>query len=345
MKAYLSPFHDHDWQGHALVRGILKPHHDAKGRGAQIEAALNDLKVDCQYIRPGSIDLPELYRIHSEDYINYLQTAYKEWRQVPDSAFEVRPNVWPNRYFPSMRGALPVAKAGYYIGDGATPIAEDTWKYVHSGAETAVAGAQAILDGQYQVYVLTRPSGHHAMQDMAMGGSFIANAALAAERLRTRYKRVAILDIDVHHGNGTQQIFYDRSDVLTVSIHGNPEVIFPFISGYADECGFEQGEGFNLNIPVAAGSEINSYLPLFEVALQKINDFHAEVLIVATGFDTFKGDPFGNLGLETKDYQVLGAHLASLGLPTLFIQEGGYVISALRANARSLLEGFLDKRC
>ena len=344
MKAYISPFHDHHWTGNALVRGRLQPHHDAQGRGAQVEAALQDLKLDCYYVTPGSVLMPELYQVHSEDYLHYLQTATEEWSKRAGSSFEVRPNIWPNRYFPEMKGSLPVAKAGYYLGDGASPVVEDTWKNVHSGAETAVSGAQAIVDGAREVYVLSRPSGHHAMRDMAMGGSFIANAALAAERLRTRFSRVAVLDIDVHHGNGTQQLFYDRDDVLTISIHGDPDLIFPFICGYDDEIGVGAGEGYNLNIPIAAGSEIAQYRPQFERALQRIADFKPDALIVAAGYDTFRGDPFGNLCLDTVDYAVLGERLAQLNLPTLFVQEGGYVIDALRANTRSLLNGFLDKR-
>ncbi|MCQ9618149.1 histone deacetylase family protein [Paenalcaligenes niemegkensis] len=344
MKAFISPFHDHHWTGNALVRGRLQLHHDAQGRGAQVEAALKDLELQCHYVEPGSVDMPELNRVHAEDYLHYLRTASEEWLQRPDVSFEVRPNIWPNRYFPVMKGSLPVAKAGRYLGDGASPIVADTWKNAHSGAETAVMGAQALLDGERSVYVLSRPSGHHAMTDMAMGGSFIANAALAAERLRSTFKRVVVLDIDVHHGNGTQQLFYSRDDVLTISIHGDPDVIFPFICGYDDEVGVDAGEGYNLNIPIIAGSEMAQYRPHFERALQRISDFQPEALIIAAGYDTFRGDPFGNLCLDTPDYSILGARLAALKLPTLFVQEGGYVISALRANTRSLLEGYLGER-
>ncbi|QKH34486.1 histone deacetylase family protein [Achromobacter pestifer] len=341
MKALLSPLHDADWTGNALVRGILKPHHDARGRGREIEAALRDAGLDCQTVGPLAQGVPELTQIHTPGYLAYLQSAWTEWRKAPDASFEVRPNIWPNRHYPDMRASTPVAMAGRYLADGATPIVEDTWRNVYASAETAVAAAQAVLDGSSSVYALVRPSGHHAMSDMGMGGCLLANTALAAQRLAGQWGRVAILDIDVHHGNGTQQIFYGRDDVLTISIHGDPASIYPFSSGYGEETGKDAGEGYNLNLPLAAGTEIAGYLKAFEPALERIEQFKPRALVVATGYDTFRGDAFGNLSLDTPDYALLGRRIAQLGLPTLFVQEGGYAIDALRANTRSMLEGYL----
>jgi acetoin utilization deacetylase AcuC-like enzyme len=281
-------------------------------------------------------------QIHDPGYLQFLRTAWQQWSRLPDASFELRPNIWPNHHFPVMRGTGIVAQAGRYLGDEATPIVEDTWKNIYASVETAAAAAQALLDGDEAIYALVRPSGHHAMSDMGQGGCLLANTAIAVQRIARHRGKVAVLDIDVHHGNGTQQIFYSRADVLTVSIHGNPETLFPFVSGYADEIGKEAGEGYNLNIPLPAGTAMPGYRPAFETALQRIRDFAPQALVVATGYDTFRGDPFGNLCLDTPDYAVLGQGIASLGLPTLFMQEGGYVIEALRANTRSLLEGYMQ---
>ena len=344
MKAYISPVHDHHWSGNALVRGRLQPHHDRKGRGREVLAALQDLQLACHYVGPQSLPVPELAQIHDADYLEFLRTAWQRWRELPDASFELRPNIWPNRHFPVMRGSGIVAQAGRYLGDEATPIVEDTWQNITSSVETSAAAAQALIDcnGSESVYTLVRPAGHHAMSDMGQGGCLLANTAIAVQRLRSNWEKIAVLDIDVHHGNGTQQIFYDRDDVLTVSIHGNPEVLFPFVCGYAEETGRGAGEGFNLNLPLAAGTEMTGYRPAYEQALQRINDFGADAIVIAAGYDTFRGDPFGNLCLDTPDYAVLGKGIASLQRPTLFMQEGGYVIEALRANTRSLLEGYLE---
>lgn len=342
MKALISPFHDHHWSGNALVRGRLQPHHDRQGRGREVLAALQDLQLPCEFVQPSNNPTAELSQVHDADYLTFLQHGWKQWSQLPNTSFEMRPNIWPNAHFPTMRGTSIVAQAGRYLGDGATPIVEDTWQHITSCAETAATAAQALLDGAGSVYALMRPAGHHAMRDLGMGGSLIANTAVAVQRLSNEWGKVAVLDIDVHHGNGTQQIFYDRDDVFTVSIHGDPEVLFPFVSGYRDETGQGAGEGFNLNIPLPAGTEIMAYRHAFETALQRIQDFQPNALVVAAGYDTFRGDPFGNLCLDTADYAVLGAGIAQLNVPTLFMQEGGYVIEALRANTRSLLDGYLQ---
>ena len=343
MKAYISPLHDHHWSGNALVRGRLQLHHDAQGRGREVLAALQDLQMPCEFVQPLPQAVPELAQIHDAGYLDFLRTAWQRWSQLPDASFELRPNIWPNHHFPVMRGTSIVAQAGRYLGDEATPIVQDTWANISSAVETAATAAQALIDcnGSEAVYALMRPSGHHAMSDMGQGGCLLANTAIATQRLTHRWPKIAVLDIDVHHGNGTQQIFYERDDVLTVSIHGNPEVLFPFVSGYADERGSDAGEGYNLNIPLAAGTEMAGYRPAFERALQRIQDFAPDAIVIAAGYDTFRGDPFGNLSLDTPDYAVLGQGIASLKLPTLFMQEGGYVIDALRANTRSLLDGYL----
>jgi len=352
VKVLVSPTHDAPWHGNAMIRGVLKPHHDCAERSVEILAALqDDLQLDCQFVtrtaKSTPESAPELAELHAPDYLHYLQTAWQEWSQMPDASFEVRPYITTNRYFPSLRTRAPTALAGHYLGDGGSPLVKDAWPHMMGSVATALAAADALLAGGRKasgsVYALLRPAGHHAMRDMALGGCHIANTALAAQRLAKQWGRIAVLDIDVHHGNGTQQLFYDRDDVLTVSLHGDPASLFPFLSGYADETGAGAGEGYNLNLPLVAGSDINGYLFHLDKALTRIQDFAPAALVVATGYDTFRHDPFGNLCLDTPDYTTLGVRIRQLGLPTLFVQEGGYQVNALRANARALVEGFLNR--
>jgi acetoin utilization deacetylase AcuC-like enzyme len=341
MKAYISRYHDVDWPGKILFRGQLQPHHDVAGRGREIELGLRDAGITCQIAKAQAAP-PELLQIHSVDYLTYLQSAWHAWRDMPNASEDVRPNISPNRYFNSQRSQTPVAQAGRYLADNASPIVHDTWQNVWSSAEAAIDAAQSILDGGQSAYALCRPSGHHAVGDMAMGGCFLANTALAAQRLISKFGKVAVLDIDMHHGNGTQQIFYQRSDVLTVSIHGDPTYFYPFYAGYEDETGQDQGESFNLNLALERGTRISTYLVALERALDRIAVFGAPVLVVATGYDTYVHDAFGMFALETPDYAVIGKRLAELKIPTVFIQEGGYFVDALRANTRSLVNGYFS---
>lgn len=344
MKVFVSPSHDVEWTGNAMIRGLLKRHHDKAERSVEILAALkDDLKLDCQVVQTAAERPRELYEVHAPDYLHYLETAWEEWSTAPDASFEVRPYITVNKYFPVLRTRLPVTLAGQYLGDGGSPIVQGAWRNMNASVDAALAAADALICGGQSAYALLRPAGHHAMRDIALGGCHIANTAIAVQRLTKHHGRVAVLDIDVHHGNGTQQIFYDRDDVLTVSLHGKPETLFPFICGYADERGDGAGEGYNLNLPIESGTEIDGYLKYLDLALQRIKDFAPAALVVATGYDTFRHDPFGNLCIDTADYAVLGDRIAQLGLPTLFVQEGGYKVDALRANVNALLQGYLDR--
>lgn len=328
-----------------MIRGQLVQHHDRAERSVEILAALrDDLHLECHFVERAAQRPPELAEVHAPDYLQYLETAWEEWSKAPGASFEVRPYITANRYFPVLRTHIPVVQAGHYLGDGGSPLVKDAWHNVNASVDTAIEAAEALINGADSVYALLRPAGHHAMRDMALGGCHIANTAIAAQRLAKRMGRVAVLDIDVHHGNGTQQIFYDRDDVLTVSLHGKPETLFPFICGYADELGTGAGEGYNLNLPLEGGTEINGYLKSMETAIRRIVDFGPDVLVIATGYDTFRHDPFGNLCLDTPDYRILGDRIAQLDVPVLFVQEGGYKIDTLRDNVNALLEGFLARR-
>ncbi len=233
-----------------------------------------------------------------------------------------------------------MGQAGYHQADTACPIAEGTWEAAYWSAQTAVAGADAIAGGERAAYALCRPPGHHAFADLAGGFCFLCNAAIAAERLLRAGRRPAILDVDVHHGNGTQGVFYRRADVLTVSIHADPARFYPFFWGHAQERGEGVGLGANLNLPLDRGTGDDDYLRALDTALERITAFGADVLVVALGLDAHENDPFQGLAVTTPGFSRIGGAIAGLGLPTLFVQEGGYLSDDLSRNLESVLTGF-----
>jgi acetoin utilization deacetylase AcuC-like enzyme len=234
-----------------------------------------------------------------------------------------------------------IARLGLYSMDNGTPLVAGTWAAAKEAADAACSAAAFISGGERAAFCLTRPPGHHAGADFMGGYCFLNNAAVAAQSLRdSGCARVAILDVDYHHGNGTQSIFYNRSDVLFVSIHGDPFTEYPFYLGHADETGIGAGLGFNLNLPLAARTPADVWFFALTLACQKIQHFRADALVISLGLDTFEGDPIANFSLQTKDYPRLGAQLARLGLPTLFVLEGGYAAAELGVNAANVLEGF-----
>ncbi len=281
-----------------------------------------------------------LVAVHSPEYLWFLQTIHERWQELPGATDEVIPNVHPV-WQPASYPEGPVGQAGWHQADTACPIASGTWEAAYWSAQTAISGAQAVLGGD-TAYALSRPPGHHAFGDKAGGFCFLNNAAIAAAVLRTAGKRPAILDVDVHHGNGTQAIFYDRSDVLTVSVHADPMNFYPFFWGHASERGAGEGEGFNLNLPVPFGTDDAAYAPVLDHALQAVADFGADVLVVSLGLDAFEGDPFQALKITTPGFGAIGARIASAGLPMLIVQEGGYLCDALGDNLKAFLTGVQD---
>jgi len=233
-----------------------------------------------------------------------------------------------------------VGQAGYHQADTACPIGAGTWEAAYWSAQTAVTGADLLAEGARAAYALCRPPGHHAFGDLAGGFCFLNNAGIAAERLRAGGRRAAILDVDVHHGNGTQGIFYDRDDVLTVSIHADPARFYPFFWGHADERGTGRGRGYNLNLPLARGTGDEDYLKVLDRALERVMNFGAEALVVALGLDAYVGDPFKGLAITTPGFARIGAAIAGLGIPALFVQEGGYLCAELGQNLTAVLTGF-----
>jgi acetoin utilization deacetylase AcuC-like enzyme len=230
---------------------------------------------------------------------------------------------------------------GLFSMDAGTPLTSGTWVAARKGAECALSAAKAVAGGARSAFALSRPPGHHAGADFFGGYCFLNNAALAAQYLHEQgVSRVAVLDIDYHHGNGTQAIFYERSDVFFASIHGDPSTEYPFYLGYADECGAGPGLGTNLNLPLPRGSNFATWSGALTQALSAIARFGAQALVVSLGVDTFVGDPISGFTLRSDDFLRVGAQIASAKLPTVFVYEGGYAVAEVGVNVANVLQGF-----
>jgi len=289
-----------------------------------------------QSVRPNDYGLEHIAAVHTDRYLEYFQNIYRRWARIPGGASEVTPGIQPG----ARQGGYPksaAGQAGWHHADTASPIAAETFESAKWSAHSAVHGAELLLDGAAICYALARPPGHHASAEVASGFCYFNNAAIAAERLRTGFERVAILDVDVHHGNGTQEIFYARADVLTVSIHADPIRFYPFFWGYAEETGLGDGEGYNLNLPLDRGTGDDAYLVTLDRALAKIVTFRPNVLVVALGLDAHESDPFQGLKITTAGFGRIARQIRSLALPTLLVQEGGYLSSVLGANLSAFL--------
>jgi acetoin utilization deacetylase AcuC-like enzyme len=278
--------------------------------------------------------------VHTPQYLRFLETAWERWQQLEGASEEVLPNIHP---FPGQPCTYPdsvVGQAGYHMGDMASSIGRHTWHAAVWSAHAATHAAQLVLDGERAAYALCRPPGHHAFADRASGFTYLNNTAIAAQHLRQHHQRVAILDIDVHHGNGTQGIFWRRKDVLTVSLHGDPRFSYPFFTGHAHEIGEGDGLGYNLNLPLAPGTGDEGFLAALATATATIRAFAPAALVVALGLDAHEGDPYQTLAVTTSGFGRVLAEVARLGLPTVLVQEGGYLSKDLGTNLASALAGF-----
>jgi len=277
-----------------------------------------------------------IYRIHDRSYVRYFKTvcsSLEEGRSVYPYVFPIRNAARPPK--------LLSVRAGYYCIDTFTPLNLNAYLAARWGVNCSLSAADSILNGNKMVYALTRPPGHHAERFAFGGFCYFNNVAIAADYL-SKYGKVAILDIDYHHGNGQQQIFYERNDVLTVSVHGDPSFAYPYFSGFKNEKGAEGGFGYNHNFPLKEEINGEEYRLTLNRALQKIKIFKPEYLVVALGLDTAKGDPTGTWTLGAKDFYLNGSMIAELGLPSLVIQEGGYRNRVLGINARYFFKGFYE---
>jgi acetoin utilization deacetylase AcuC-like enzyme len=281
-----------------------------------------------------------LLRVHPRPYLDFLKSAFDDWKAAGRPG-DASGYVWPVvRRRPLDLDRID-ARLGRYSMDASTPVAEGTWESAYWAAQTALAGLDSVLAGEGAAFALCRPPGHHAGADYMGGYCYLNNAAIAAEAARAAGRdRVAILDVDYHHGNGTQDIFLERRDVFFASIHADPRTDYPFYWGHSDERGLGEGEGATLNLPLPRGTGIRDYQAALDRALEAITRFRADLLICSFGADTFTGDPICAFALETADYAPVARPIASLGLPTLIVMEGGYAVDALGKNVAAFLSGF-----
>lgn len=278
--------------------------------------------------------------IHTDRYLRFLQNAHACWSALEEAAPEVIPNAFPVAPHAGYPTSI-VGQAGFHMGDMACPINAGTWEAAYGSAQAALSAAQAALDGSRVSYALCRPPGHHAYADRAAGYCFLNNAAIAAQHcLDHGCTRVTILDLDVHHGNGTQDIFYTRSDVQVISIHADPAEFYPFFWGYADQIGEGAGIGATANFPLPMGCTGDSYLRTLQAVVQKIEAFGPDILVASLGLDTFEGDPYAAFALNTADFEAASYELAKLSAPTVIIQEGGYVCPELGRNLIAFLGAY-----
>jgi acetoin utilization deacetylase AcuC-like enzyme len=320
-----------------LVNGVMRPCPEVPERADVLREAAAG--AGHEILAPDDGGGGALAAVHTPEYLQFLEHAHARWRRIEGASDDVMPNVHPDR-----RGAgyprSAVGQAGYHMADLACPIGPETWRSAVASAQSAIAGARLVLAGDRVAYALCRPPGHHAFRDLAGGFCYLNNSAIAAQVMRDAAKRVAVLDVDLHHGNGTQGIFYARADVLTVSIHADPVRFYPFFWGHADERGEGPGLGCNLNLPLPRGSGDAAFLEALEAALARLRADAPDALVVALGLDASEADPFGGLAVTTDGFARIAEAIAGLGLPSLLVQEGGYLSDRLGANLAAFLGAF-----
>lgn len=337
MKAVYTERHrSHDPQ-FFLVRGVVRRTTEQPERADRLLKGL--ASGNHPLMEPTSFGAGPRARVHSAEYLLFLSEAWEAWSALGDAGPEMIANIHPVRHQATYPTHI-VGRLGWHSADTACPIGPGTWEGACAAADVAATAAQLVLDGEDASYALCRPPGHHAFRDVAGGFCFLNNSAIAAAHLRQTYERVAILDVDVHHGNGTQGIFYSRADVLTVSIHADPASFYPFVWGYAHERGTGEGLGANCNIALPIGTGDDDYLLALGRARQVIEAFAPGALVVALGLDASEHDPLKGLAITTPGFRRIGEAIARIGLPTVFVQEGGYLSDVLGDNLAAVLGGF-----
>ena len=313
-------------------------------RPSRVEYILRELKHRkmADLMAPAKLDLKPLRKIHDREFLAFLESAWAEWTQAGFRG-EIIPTGFPARGMRQKKPRHIDGKVGYYILSMETCITAGTWDAALASVSVAQTAQKLVAAGASSAFALCRPPGHHAHHDMYGGYCFLNNAAIAAQGfLDTGAKRVAILDVDFHHGNGTQDIFYGRDDVLFCSLHGQPEDAFPYFLGYKDEKGAGKGEGYNVNYPLPPGAKYDVWGAALADALRKIKRYKPDALVVSLGVDTFKDDPISFFKLISDDFKTYGGAIARLKLPSLFVMEGGYAVEAIGINTVNVLEGFLN---
>jgi acetoin utilization deacetylase AcuC-like enzyme len=335
-------------RGHAPLAEIessgLQPPFEHPGRA---DAIRDTLAADDRFelVEPDTWDATAIEAVHDPGLVQFLERAWAEYQVRHPGTHDVVPDVFAMPGLVDGIGAFPEPapvdhELGRWCFETTTPITEGTYGAARSAVDIALSATTDVLDGRRSAYGLCRPPGHHAPTSLYGGYCFFNNAAVAAHHVvSTTGAKVTILDVDYHHGNGTQQIFYRRDDVQYVSLHGDPARAYPYITGFADETGAGRGGGANLNIPLAAGTDDDAYLRSLEAALEAIGSFGAGVVIVSLGVDTFHNDPISDLAITADGFRRQGELVSRLALPTVVLQEGGYDVDAIGDNVRQFLLG------
>lgn len=340
MKIFYSETHRrHEPPFEVFDGGLRVPYLENPDRMDKILTALHT--VDWADIHtPTDFGLDPILAVHDKEYLDFLASAWTEWlATAPQDSSTLLPATFALRRHPHKPKSL-LGRAGYYMMDLSACIVEGTYQASLASANCALSAAESVVNGQRSAFALCRPPGHHAGKDYAGGYCFINNAAVAANLLSQKGS-VAVLDVDYHCGNGTQDIFYDRADVLTISIHADPDYEYPSYIGFADERGEGRGLGYHHNFPLPAGTDDTAYLETLGQALQKIREFKPAYLVVSAGMDIYADDPLGRIKVTTEGIGEIAKSIADLELPTVIIMEGGYANAALGKNILAFLSAFV----
>lgn len=320
-----------------LSSGAQRPCPEKPARIAALLAGVQALGGPV--VAPPDAGIAPIEAVHPARYLTFLQSIHARWMRIEGASAEVIPNIHPA----SRSDGYPlsaVGQAGFHMTDTSCPISANTWGSAYASAQTAIHAADLVLGGEAASYALCRPPGHHAFAQSAGGFCYLNNSAIAAQRLRDAGRKVAVLDVDLHHGNGTQGIFYTRADVLTVSMHAHPERFYPFFWGYTEERGEAEGIGANLNLPMPRGTGDAGFLAVLAQAIAAVQVWGADTLVLALGLDAFEGDPFAGLSVTTQGFAQIGAAVQAMGLSTVIVQEGGYLCPELGQNLTAVLKAW-----
>ncbi|MEM8792838.1 MAG: histone deacetylase family protein [Pseudomonadota bacterium] len=309
--------------------GVAIPHPEQPQRAELIRDRL--VVEGHKLAKPGNHGLDPIKAVHDPDYVAFYQTAWEEWvKAMPDGRIAV-PNFFPPRAA-CRRPEGVIGRLGYYSTGTSCPITPGTWEAIYWSAQTAIEGAERLMDGERVVYSLCRPPGHHAYRDASNGFCFFNNTCVAAHHLRKTFGKIAVIDIDTHAGQGTQEIFYRREDIFTASIHRDPKAYVPFFAGYPDEMGDGDGEGAHLNVCLAGGAEDPAILAGIARMITAAKAFKADALVIALGVDMAADDPLSEVAFSGEGFATAARMLMAMDLPTLIVQEGGYLGPSLTDN-------------
>lgn len=331
---------------HNLHAGLMFPRGDSWVESAECPARANNVAAAIREHDFGEIVPPQVFgedrylRLHAPDYLDFLKTVWGEWQAAGGGGSNARPDTFVGAGMRHADTENIVGRLGRYSFDATSPFVAGSWQAIRTSANVALTGAEIIKGSERFAFAACRPPGHHATETYCGGYCYLNNNALAAQSLLdSGASRVAILDVDYHHGNGTQSLFYARNDVLTISLHADPRLEYPFFLGYADEPGDGKGHGFNVNYPLPFGTGWDTYRPALEDALGYVRRFSPDALVVALGLDTFAGDPTTHFEITTDDFARMGEAIGGLRLSTLTVLEGGYSTDWIGQNTVRFLSG------